>query len=340
MATITLEDVMFYTNYDPHEPVCPYITSKNREFIQLIDFIHAPDFEDIDWDVHMARYAALLGTSVTQTEHMFVIKDVLGALPNFKSLCLELGHLDKQHLFAACEPVFALPREYTRTIDERLTAYLTPKRQGQVLPSARSIKKRVKQWVDELVPPPADSPLPDVEVRVQHTPDGTFIDGRFPTAIGQEIHEILSTTAKTHNITLAEALVQLLRGAITAKVVFHLYGTDDGVFLNEEPLMDDELAAWRERATHTYRPDDRLRAYIQGRDGTCRFPGCNVPARRCDIDHVIPFPQGPTTPDNLHCLCRHHHNLKTERKVHPTLQPDGSVMWTFPSGPLANLRAA
>lgn len=174
-----------------------------------------------------------------------------------------------------------------------------------------------------------------MEVRVQHTPDGTFIDGRSPTAIGQEIHEILSTTAKPHNTTLAQALVQLLRGAITAKVAFHLYNTDDGAFLNEEPLCADELASWRERATHTYRPDVRLRAYVQGRDGTCRFPGCNVPARRCDIDHVIPFPPGPTTPDNLHCLCRHHHNLKTERKVHPTLHPDGSVMWTFPSGPLA-----
>lgn len=125
---------MFYTNCDPHEPVCQYTTSKNREFI-----------EDIDWDVHTARSAALLGTSATQTEHMSVIKDVLSTLPNFKSLCLELGHLDKQHLFAACEPVFALPREHAGTIDERLTAYLTPKRQGQGLPSARAIKKRMKQ---------------------------------------------------------------------------------------------------------------------------------------------------------------------------------------------------
>lgn len=337
---LVYEDEMFYANCDPQEPVCQYITAKNREFIHLIDSIHAEDMDDIDWEVHMARFAALMGTSVTQTEHMFVIKHLLDSLPTFKQLCLSLGHLDKPHLFAACEPVFSLAAERLRTIDQRLTQYLTPKRENQVLPSPRMIKKRVRKWVDELVPPVPDGPIPEMEIHFTHHEEASFIEGHFPPAIGQEIHTIIATAAKTHNLTLAEALVQLLRGAITAKVVFNLYDTDEDTFLNEEPLRPTDIAEWRKRATHTYRPDERLRAYIQGRDGTCRFPGCHVPARRCDIDHVIPFPQGPTTPDNLHCLCRRHHNMKTERKVHPELFPDGSVMWTFPTGPLANLTAA
>ncbi|PRC45407.1 HNH endonuclease, partial [Mycobacterium sp. ITM-2017-0098] len=39
----------------------------------------------------------------------------------------------------------------------------------------------------------------------------------------------------------------------------------------------------------TYRPSAALARYIRCRDLTCRFPGCTVPAARCDIDHTEPF---------------------------------------------------
>lgn len=39
------------------------------------------------------------------------------------------------------------------------------------------------------------------------------------------------------------------------------------------------------------------------RDQTCQFPGCRVPAHRCDIDHGIPHDPdngtGPTSETNL-----------------------------------------
>ncbi|MDU0478850.1 HNH endonuclease signature motif containing protein [Staphylococcus chromogenes] len=340
MATSPIEDIMFYANCDPHEPICQLITANNREFIRFIDAVHEMHPEVVDWDVPMARLAGLTGTSVTQTEHAFVNKHVLDALPQFKQLCLSLGHLDKQHLYAACGDLFSLATELYSELDQRLTAFLTPRREHQVLPSVRVIKKRVKQWLDELIPPAPEPPGLEEKLTFSHDAHGTTLFGQFSPALGQELHEIIRTAAAANNITFAEALVGLLRGAITAKVVFHLYETDEGVFLNDEPLPAEDIAQWRMRGTHSYRPDARLRAFIQGRDGTCRFPGCHVPARRCDIDYVIPFPKGPTSPDNLHCLCRHHHNLKTEQRVHPTLYPDGSVMWTFPAGPLAAMQAA
>ena len=40
---------------------------------------------------------------------------------------------------------------------------------------------------------------------------------------------------------------------------------------------------------HRYRISDRLAHRIRLRDGTCRHPGCSVPADACDIDHVRPF---------------------------------------------------
>lgn len=49
---------------------------------------------------------------------------------------------------------------------------------------------------------------------------------------------------------------------------------------------------------------------------TCQGPGCMVPAERCDIDHRVPFPEGPTHGDNLGPLCRRHHTLKGHGLLH------------------------
>ena len=42
-------------------------------------------------------------------------------------------------------------------------------------------------------------------------------------------------------------------------------------------------------------PSRKLGAAINYRDGTCTNPICTTPAHRCDHDHVIPVPEGPTT---------------------------------------------
>ena len=83
-----------------------------------------------------------------------------------------------------------------------------------------------------------------------------------------------------------------------------------------------------------YRPSATLQAFVRSRDLTCRFPGCRVPAHRCDIDHVVPYPLGPTHPSNLGCFCRKHHLLKTfwADDWSVTLAPDGTMTWIAPTG--------
>jgi hypothetical protein len=83
-----------------------------------------------------------------------------------------------------------------------------------------------------------------------------------------------------------------------------------------------------------YRPSAKLARFIRARDLTCRFPGCTAPAQFCDIDHVVPYPIGPTHPSNLICLCRKHHLLKTfwVGDWALILLPDGTVVWTSPTG--------
>jgi len=51
-----------------------------------------------------------------------------------------------------------------------------------------------------------------------------------------------------------------------------------------------------------------LRRAIQVRDRRCQHPsGCDVPANRCDCDHIQPRSErGPTSQDNGRLLCPTH----------------------------------
>ena len=81
-----------------------------------------------------------------------------------------------------------------------------------------------------------------------------------------------------------------------------------------------------------YRPSAELAEFVRMRDLFCRAPGCDVPADRCDIDHTVPYPFGPTHASNLKCLCRTNHLMKTFDGWRDVQLPDGTVIWTSPSG--------
>ncbi|KUI00472.1 HNH endonuclease [Mycolicibacterium acapulense] len=81
-----------------------------------------------------------------------------------------------------------------------------------------------------------------------------------------------------------------------------------------------------------YRPSAKLAWFVRCRDITCRFPGCDVAATDCDIDHTVAYPAGPTQAANLKCLCRQHHLLKTFAGWRDKQYPDGRIEWTSREG--------
>ncbi len=85
-------------------------------------------------------------------------------------------------------------------------------------------------------------------------------------------------------------------------------------------------------ATALLPPPAALAALVRHRDGRCRFPGCHVNARFCDLDHVRPWPSGPTTAANLICLCRRHHRIKQRLGWRVRLHPDATATFTDPTG--------
>jgi hypothetical protein len=85
-----------------------------------------------------------------------------------------------------------------------------------------------------------------------------------------------------------------------------------------------------------YRPSAATAQFIKFRDLSCRWPGCDKPAERCDVDHTVPYPAGPTHPSNTKLYCRTHHLVKTfytgPRGCHDEQLPDGTVVLTSPTG--------
>ncbi|MDN5683172.1 HNH endonuclease signature motif containing protein [Corynebacterium glyciniphilum] len=106
--------------------------------------------------------------------------------------------------------------------------------------------------------------------------------------------------------------------------------------------------------TDAYRFTTLQRVQIEGRDGHCRFPGCEIPAGDCEHDHLVNSPHtdpdsdGPTSVTNGICLCRTHHTLKTAGVWEPTTPddavtlhwhgPGGSRVTTVAAGPLSPVR--
>jgi hypothetical protein len=85
-----------------------------------------------------------------------------------------------------------------------------------------------------------------------------------------------------------------------------------------------------------YRPSAALTQFLRWRDLTCRWPGCDKPAERCDIDHTVAWPYGPTHPSGNKHYCRTHHLIKTFLTGTcgwtDCQQPDGTIILTAPTG--------
>ena len=61
-------------------------------------------------------------------------------------------------------------------------------------------------------------------------------------------------------------------------------------------------------------------------------PGCLAPALNADLDHTIPWPDGPTDQRNLAPRCRAHHRAKQTPDWQADQLAPGVTRWTLPSG--------
>lgn len=91
--------------------------------------------------------------------------------------------------------------------------------------------------------------------------------------------------------------------------------------------------------TEAYKFPVLVQLAAEARDGHCRFPGCTVPATRCEKDHIEnsphtdPTSNGATSIDNIENLCPEHHRSKTLGIWKATTPDNGhTIEWTGPLG--------
>ncbi|MEI3867036.1 DUF222 domain-containing protein [Microbacterium sp. CCNWLW134] len=118
-------------------------------------------------------------------------------------------------------------------------------------------------------------------------------------------------------------------GPIDAKTARLLAGNSDGVW---ERLLTHPVTGLT-LAVDQYRPTGAMVRFLKGRDKHCRWPGCRMPARTCEVDHNHDAALGGRTEIcNLSCLCQRHHSMKQFTAWNVRQLDGGVIEWTSPAG--------
>lgn len=327
-----------------------------------------PSSLDADVENHIALVSSALGVSRSVAMTYVDVGMELQRMPRFLKVLRHRRHLTLAHLRAIAAATLPIRDEsVVRQIESRLASFVLPRRDGEVLRGVRSLMKFLQRVIEEESPllRPRDLPgegesLSSLEAACGYKPgesisykeDGalTAVNMELDSLRAFEFREVLKQIAVDKTCTQAEALSHLVHGTVESKVVLNLYCP----LTEEQPKTAwvgghgwiSEIATefWLDRVTgiqlmadetvDRYTPSQRQRAYVQGRDGTCRFPGCSVDATKCDLDHIEaydhenPSQGGKTSTQNLHCLCRAHHNMKTTGLWFVNRHVDGTEVWT------------
>jgi len=101
-------------------------------------------------------------------------------------------------------------------------------------------------------------------------------------------------------------------------------------------LTDPRTGRFDELSVDTHDPPQDLLDHVLARDRYCRRGlGCRMPADRCDVDHRVSYPRGPTAAGNLDAGCRPDHDIKTFTDTTVGRDPDGEpgdLRIRYPSG--------
>ncbi|WP_295642141.1 HNH endonuclease signature motif containing protein [uncultured Corynebacterium sp.] len=367
---------------DSDDDLSVAICAINRAHVRLAKTV-TPDMDDCVSDVQ-TRLCVRLGLPEFRALTLVEIGLMFERFPSLAELG-ETGAYSLEIWRLVSEGLAAVSDEVAPIVEPLVLTAISPTVRNQAMLGSGTIRRRIKEIVSEHEPSarprdPDDNPPPDesgdgvdeggaeqpaLRLDIDERADETtefFLS--LPKLEAAELTAALDNVRLKENCSRAEALMKLIRGETKAEVSLNLYRRVDlpdskiwaaGGWLT--PMATEE---WLKRVTHIqapgkannkgYAPTPIVRASVEGRDGTCRFPGCEVPAHKCQLDHVQrynhrnPEKGGATDTSNLHCLCAKHHNAKTTGAWDVTIDEDGLETWTShgdghtvmttPNGPL------
>jgi hypothetical protein len=160
--------------------------------------------------------------------------------------------------------------------------------------------------------------------------------GRFGTGRQVVLYAHLSADAIRSHAPDAVVNVENAGGQLlTTDQVAEWCGRADTAQVVVNPVIDLNTTA----SVDGYRVRESIAEKVRLRDRTCVFPSCHRPARGCDLDHIDPYvptdeggPPGQTSTENLACLCRLHHRMKTHAGWTYSMLVPGAFVWHSPHG--------
>lgn len=298
-------------------------------------------------------------TFASKTEMSPLVRGLitLSKLPKTLEAAREYCHLDIPRINTIGNKLRGLEESYFEQVDEFLWEKFTPKLAFDELLQARTIGDHLREFRERLEGPREKTQQPSGRIRINKFGNYHFGFNLTPAA-GEACQQALLKKAKGKMENLAQAFQDIMLGDAPPQAIIHVLVDQHGEpylegagWLDEEERRKFETRTIRRMrkdiVTTQYRTPAALGHFIRGRDGVCRFPGCTVRVNITQFDHVIGHAiSRRTAADNLHCLCQHHHNLKTrgivsvtmdERGVATWTMPDGSIIQTKPEGPFAEL---
>ena len=225
-----------------------------------------------------------------------------------------------------------------------VSPWWTPSGTGHLpLPASIHINVNVTVPLTSLVPPgdPTGSDDPGGGDRADgpYSLDSsrTSPDGGHATVLEPSDRESSETSGRSlpesrQDVPAAQSVAEVRIGArsvpVPAMTAWALAAGGTWRRLVTDPVSGVVLDVGRTR----YRPPTGLADLVRARDRACVFPTCQIPAERCDLDHLTAWGQGGTTSlDNLATLCEAHHRLKhTPGWALTRDQTSGDLSWHTP----------
>ena len=359
----------YYIVNDPKDPLAVKATEiRKQDYLFWKDA--KPDLED-DFDISCHTLATRTGLSERRTRDITMALYRLAELPLTMAMQETYYFLDFSRLVtidAVLSKLGDVPAETLERIDQELSRYLTPSNPRQVLPSNTNLRRKLNGLIAIENPSTEESKETPTKNNSYFTYSSfggkAGLAVEFDEATLIAIDEHISKAAEEHGLSKAEALAKLILGEIESrtKVVLHMYRAHDQesapAFIrgfgwvspetadNLRPAQTRDMDLAKEMESESYVTPPLIGAYVEGRDGVCRWPGCYRPAESCQKDHRIDHARGgKTAGSNLASLCQHHHNVKTDGGAFYIMDPHtGDIVWLFddgrweydePQGPLA-----
>ena len=359
----------YYIVNDPKDPLAVKATEiRKQDYLFWKDA--KPDLED-DFDITCHTLAPRTGLSERRTRDITMALYRLAELPLTMALQETYYFLDFSRLItidAVLSKLGDVPAETLERIDQELSRYLTPSKPRQVLPSNTNLRRKLNGLI--AIENPSTEENKEAPTKNNSYFTYSSFGGKAGLAVEFDettliaIDEHISKAAEEHGLSKAEALAKLILGEIESrtKVVLHMYRAHDQesapAFIrgfgwvspetadNLRPAQTRDMDLAKEMESESYVTPPLIGAYVEGRDGVCRWPGCYRPAESCQKDHRIDHARGgKTAGSNLASLCQHHHNVKTDGGAFYIMDPHtGDIVWLFddgrweydePQGPLA-----